>query len=433
MFSFPSRLLILLVLSSQTIVTTGKAYRWFCDISGEFVDTLALDRSTGLLYIKNPEGPVGGRSLEALHSLGHGDHPNLETSQSFLRSNKDFASAVQVVRQAGETVDTSSNNDFQEILACSCWCANNERQIYPDSFYYCIAPYTHCAIPAWWLYVDITPGCVNRTKRERFVRGVWPVILVWFGAIFICMCCTKSGRQVPDYILSTLIPNWNGWVANRIIRRDPDRADRLIREHWRRRRGALERRYLQLLAERGGAPVGPDGEGREDNVIHELVLKTRIFKEEESKANHEREDDAEVGDDKMCTICFGPIEEGDRVGELACDHVFHVECLKQWLVRRNVCPLCQMPNAAMSRPRSQPNPLDTDFNHESSQQEELGSSDQATPMDADSSHESSQQEQQAALGPQEAPPIPAWRGHLDLLSPARNRRHATAAEGGSAS
>lgn len=46
-------------------------------------------------------------------------------------------------------------------------------------------------------------------------------------------------------------------------------------------------------------------------------------------------------DDNCCTICYGELEDGDRVGALPCGHVFHVDpCLKHWLTRRNVCPLC---------------------------------------------------------------------------------------------
>ena len=43
-----------------------------------------------------------------------------------------------------------------------------------------------------------------------------------------------------------------------------------------------------------------------------------------------------------CTICLGEFRAGDRVGDLSCGHVFHVDpCLKKWIVRRNHCPLCQ--------------------------------------------------------------------------------------------
>ena len=60
-------------------------------------------------------------------------------------------------------------------------------------------------------------------------------------------------------------------------------------------------------------------------------------------ANDEDEDEDE--DEVMCTICMVDIEDGDRIGALPCDHLFHVDCLKEWIQRRNVCPLCQEPIA----------------------------------------------------------------------------------------
>jgi Ring finger domain len=51
-------------------------------------------------------------------------------------------------------------------------------------------------------------------------------------------------------------------------------------------------------------------------------------------------------DEPSCTICYLGIEDGDRIGALECDHIFHVDCLKVWLARRNVCPLCLTENAA---------------------------------------------------------------------------------------
>jgi Ring finger domain len=55
-------------------------------------------------------------------------------------------------------------------------------------------------------------------------------------------------------------------------------------------------------------------------------------------------------DNNTCTICYAPLEDGDRVGALPCGHEFHVHpCLKHWLTRRNVCPLCLAENIATPR------------------------------------------------------------------------------------
>eukprot|EP00553_Chaetoceros_curvisetus_P011479 CAMPEP_0204635326 /NCGR_PEP_ID=MMETSP0717-20131115/31319_1 /ASSEMBLY_ACC=CAM_ASM_000666 /TAXON_ID=230516 /ORGANISM="Chaetoceros curvisetus" /LENGTH=173 /DNA_ID=CAMNT_0051654047 /DNA_START=11 /DNA_END=532 /DNA_ORIENTATION=+ len=43
------------------------------------------------------------------------------------------------------------------------------------------------------------------------------------------------------------------------------------------------------------------------------------------------------------------IEDGERIGALPCNHMFHVDCLKEWIKRKNICPLCQKPNIAREK------------------------------------------------------------------------------------
>jgi hypothetical protein len=66
----------------------------------------------------------------------------------------------------------------------------------------------------------------------------------------------------------------------------------------------------------------------------------------ESKENLVDEDDDESFD---CTICLASVDDGDKVGILPCSHIFHAECLAQWIQRRNVCPLCQTAEIASPR------------------------------------------------------------------------------------
>ena len=32
---------------------------------------------------------------------------------------------------------------------------------------------------------------------------------------------------------------------------------------------------------------------------------------------------------------------GERIGRLDCVHIFHLDCIKQWLELKNVCPICK--------------------------------------------------------------------------------------------
>ncbi|KAK7331059.1 hypothetical protein VNO77_25270 [Canavalia gladiata] len=44
---------------------------------------------------------------------------------------------------------------------------------------------------------------------------------------------------------------------------------------------------------------------------------------------------------EACCICQEDYAEGEEIGRLDCVHRFHLECIKHWLVRKNVCPICK--------------------------------------------------------------------------------------------
>jgi hypothetical protein len=45
---------------------------------------------------------------------------------------------------------------------------------------------------------------------------------------------------------------------------------------------------------------------------------------------------------KECNICIEVYKKGDKVIELPCKHLFHKECIKQWLCKEKInCPVCR--------------------------------------------------------------------------------------------
>ncbi len=42
-----------------------------------------------------------------------------------------------------------------------------------------------------------------------------------------------------------------------------------------------------------------------------------------------------------CSICQESFNESDDVNILVCKHMFHKDCINQWLNRSNTCPLCR--------------------------------------------------------------------------------------------
>ena len=76
---------------------------------------------------------------------------------------------------------------------------------------------------------------------------------------------------------------------------------------------------------------------------------TRSFDSGPDQCGSVSSDGFDDNDEITCTICIMEIEEGDRIGVLPCEHKFHVDCLKEWIKRKNTCPLCQVPNIAREK------------------------------------------------------------------------------------
>jgi len=51
--------------------------------------------------------------------------------------------------------------------------------------------------------------------------------------------------------------------------------------------------------------------------------------------------DAEIEANEHCVICRDSLFEGSKPKKLPCGHIFHIDCLRSWLVMQQVCPTCR--------------------------------------------------------------------------------------------
>lgn len=51
--------------------------------------------------------------------------------------------------------------------------------------------------------------------------------------------------------------------------------------------------------------------------------------------------DLESKEQEPCCICREEYCEGEDIGKLGCGHDFHTACIKQWLMIKNLCPICK--------------------------------------------------------------------------------------------
>lgn len=77
------------------------------------------------------------------------------------------------------------------------------------------------------------------------------------------------------------------------------------------------------------------GNNAVQGATEEDLNKLRLFTYGEEAADHP---------EAACSICLCDYEEGDILRELPCKegrHVFHAECVDEWLVQKLSCPICR--------------------------------------------------------------------------------------------
>ncbi|KAJ6833798.1 E3 ubiquitin-protein ligase Arkadia-like [Iris pallida] len=52
---------------------------------------------------------------------------------------------------------------------------------------------------------------------------------------------------------------------------------------------------------------------------------------------------------EKCVICLVGYEEQERIGTLDCGHCYHADCIKEWLLIKNQCPICKASALASDR------------------------------------------------------------------------------------
>jgi hypothetical protein len=226
-------------------------------------------------------------------------------------------------------------------------------------------------------------------------RFIFPLVLFWYIFFACLIVASPKGKYAQGY-LRRLLCCWKEDRYERALGQEIDRmAERQHRIRLRMQQQRNTRNPRRVYYTNAGLPISPylpeglgdngnTGNGNEATlgleVAHKIAvaLKTRVYH-------------ADTADDAVheCAICLTEFQDGERVGDLRCGHVFHVEpCLKRWIVRRNHCPLCQANNLAAPL-HEQPASADT-----------AGpTTEEGTSLDAASANTSPEEEERASVDP----------------------------------
>jgi hypothetical protein len=498
-FSRLRRLARLLLLSSYPLVVVSYKYAKICQLQSPLV-SLEFDPVSGL-FSTTPSEDIDARMLvQNQRTPGHAREKIVRVGTAygrkrFLRGENSYRLLDSDPSNLFDDASAVSTVRKRNFMARSCPCDTSGRT-------YCLidsvsmAAADSCGIP--WsdnisiilqtsnnisesvMYNTLGIGCFKLSSQAVFTRNAvsiakkttkhfnnfstlltvttnqWPVVVLWYGALFIFLIFTSNGKFARSYIGNLVCPRLriNEAHVERILAREneirrrlrvaamrtanfptPERLSYLMRTQvpisstW-RRSGMTEEETRQEAARWWIAQVENLGILRRVNAPEQMeyVLKTRQFNKDRERARRnqtnrlkvesmadciedgindsslsstpkknatsreegepstpetvtttssgsdddqpnladpsdaiqiERVSSAEVSQNECavcpedsfeCTICLTEIEDGELVGVLPCTHVYHADCLRQWISRKNACPLCQVTEIASPRP-----------------------------------------------------------------------------------
>jgi hypothetical protein len=278
-----------------------------------------------------------------------------------------------------------------------CHCSLRFMSTPSNDTFYCPMPSTHCLVNIQITTNEATIGCFVKSRKRSFISGVWPLVIAGFAVTLAALIGTPSGWNAINCVAVLVKPSRNTYLVHYLLQRNRYVAVLHIRSYLRNHADEFPENFLPEMNQIGRLRNVQNGGTREDSQAaapalppNQLALKTRIYRrradsgltdamsttgslsagrrddslsQQGGEANKDGDSanasisSSDLGDETendhnnydlehACAICCGELLEGDRVGALSCQHNFHVECLKEWLTFRNVCPLCLQANVA---------------------------------------------------------------------------------------
>eukprot|EP00581_Thalassiosira_minuscula_P004677 CAMPEP_0183746052 /NCGR_PEP_ID=MMETSP0737-20130205/66554_1 /TAXON_ID=385413 /ORGANISM="Thalassiosira miniscula, Strain CCMP1093" /LENGTH=437 /DNA_ID=CAMNT_0025981731 /DNA_START=411 /DNA_END=1724 /DNA_ORIENTATION=+ len=247
----------------------------------------------------------------------------------------------------GET-DAREPTAYEEGRECIC-----AAGILPDEgdVFYCPLPTEYCSISKS-RQGGYSVQCIKELDwKVGFARRVWFYLCFALLILILYPIITRPGQHAVRYLLSKCFPRINVWIVEKLLQTEMETNNR-IREELehadrakRRTEGWLsEYRIKTKLYSREDVEAESNGNNNvttadEINPCGELSDDAGDETTREEIIIHSNDDP------HMCTICFLAVESGERIADLSCGHLYHAECLSEWILKKNSCPLCQEPVA----------------------------------------------------------------------------------------
>lgn len=276
-------------------------------------------------------GPV----MNAIALTPHGART---TNQRRTHSNNNSSSNLD--REISATVTLQM---IESRLCDPRLCVMNYHQLLIDDEFYCPVPTNYCNIIQSPYDRNVSVTCsYYQGWKVLFVRSSWYYIC-WMTLLFsFLFCCTPAGHHTIRYPISRCFSKFNLWVTEHLlqaeissrnqIRNEFDEALRIQRrtEGWISGYSIKTKIYSWGIDDTAAVTNEEiDAELYCDANSAPTTVDQTVAKDEDTTQKS-----VSQGYDSMCTICLLELEVGDRVADLSCGHLYHADCLGEWIIKK---------------------------------------------------------------------------------------------------
>ena len=264
------------------------------------------------------------------------------TNQRRTHSNNNSNSSSSLDRE----ISAGVNLQMIESRLCDprlCVMNYHQLQIYDE--FYCPVPTNYCTViqSPYDRNVSITCSYYQGWK-VLFVRSTWYYIC-WVALLFaVLFCCTPAGHHAIRYPISRCFSNFNLWVTEHLLRAEISSRNQIRNEYdealrvQRRTEGWISGYSIKTkIYSRGGIDDTVRAVTKEDiDAEYCNAHNSTPTTVDQTVANNEDtiQKCQSQGYDSMCTICLLELEVGDRVADLSCGHLYHADCLGEWILKK---------------------------------------------------------------------------------------------------
>ena len=238
--------------------------------------------------------------------------------------NNPFDTTQHANNNITDNITELSNNNTIQGRRCTCG-----YMLPTEDEYYCPLPTDYCNI---WSQPyrkgdserRLSVSCFVQPLdwKVNFARQIWYYLCFSLLLLFLYPIVSTAGNHAVRYLLSMYCPRMNIWITEHLLQaeiEDNNRIREVYDEDDRRKR-------------------------RTEGWISGWRLKTKCYSSKDNKnveneeegqtvaRDHDNQNSANC-DDRMCTICLLDIEEGERISDLSCKHIYHAECLGEWIIK----------------------------------------------------------------------------------------------------